>query len=77
MADHGLSAGAALLAATGWAADLLRLDEETGRLRVGLAADIVRLNEDPLTDIRCLTRPGAVAGVVRGGRSVGSTGGTV
>ncbi|MDE2669116.1 MAG: amidohydrolase family protein [Chloroflexota bacterium] len=77
MADHGLSAGAALLAATGWAADLLRLDEETGRLRVGLAADIVRLNEDPLTDIRCLTRPGAIAGVVRGGRSVGSTGGTV
>ncbi|MCY4391147.1 MAG: amidohydrolase family protein [Chloroflexi bacterium] len=77
MADHGLSPGAALLAATGWAADLLGLDEETGRLRVGLAADIVRLSEDPLTDIRCLTRPAAIAGVVRGGKPVGSTGGTV
>ena len=77
MADHGLSPGAALLAATGWAADLLGLDEETGRLRVGLAADIVRLSEDPLADIRGLTRPDAIAGVVRGGKVVGSTGGTV
>ena len=77
MADHGLSPVAALLAATGWAADLLGLDEETGRLRVGLAADIVRLSEDPLTDIRCLTRPAAIAGVVKGGKPVGSTGGTV
>ena len=76
MADHGLSPGAALLAATGWAADLLGLDEETGRLRVGLAADIVRLTEDPLADIHCLTRPAAIAGVVRGGAVVGSTGGT-
>ena len=77
MADHGLSPGAALLAATGWASDLLGLDEETGRLRVGLAADIVRLSEDPLADIRCLTRPDVIAGVVRGGKVVGSTGGTV
>ena len=77
MADHGLSPGAALLAASGWAADLLELDEETGRLRVGLAADIVRLTEDPLTDIRCLTRPEAIAGVVKGGTATGSTGGTV
>jgi imidazolonepropionase-like amidohydrolase len=77
MADHGLPPGAALLAASGWAADLLELDEETGRLRVGLAADIVRLTEDPLTDIRCLTRPEAIAGVVKGGTATGSTGGTV
>ena len=77
MAEHGLSAGAALLAATAWGADLLGLDEETGRLRVGLAADIVRLTEDPLADIGCLTRPGAIAGVVRSGKVVGNTGGTV
>ncbi len=76
MAEHGLSPAAALLAATGWAADLLGLDGETGRLRVGLAADIVRLTEDPLTDIRSLTRPGAIAGVVRGGKALNSTGGT-
>ena len=77
MADHGLSPAAALLAASGWAADLLKLNEETGRLRVGLAADIVRLTEDPLVDIRCLSRPGAIAGVVKGGRPVRSTGGTI
>ena len=77
MAEHGLSPAAALLAATGWGADLLGLGEETGRLRVGLAADIVRLTEDPLTDIHCLTRPAAIAGVVRGGKVAGSTGGTV
>lgn len=77
MADHGLSPAAALLAAGGWAADLLELAEETGRLRVGLAADIVRLSEDPLVDIRCLTRPAALAGVVKGGRPAGSTGGTI
>ena len=77
MADHGLSPAAALLAASGWAADLLQLGDETGRLRVGLATDIVRLTEDPLVDIRCLTRPGAIAGVVRGGRPAGNTGGTV
>ena len=76
MAEHGLSPGAALLAATGWAADLLDLAEETGRLRVGLAADIVRLSEDPLADIRCLTRREAIAGVVRGGAVTGDTGGT-
>ena len=76
MARHGLSPGAALLAATGWAADLLGLAGETGRLRVGLAADIVRLTEDPLTDIRALTRREALAGVVRGGRPVGNAGGT-
>ena len=77
MAEHGLSPAAALLAATGWGADLLGLENETGRLRVGLAADIVRLTEDPLTDIHCLTRPAAIAGVVRGGKVAGSTGGTV
>lgn len=77
MAEHGLSPAAALLAATGWGADLLGLGEETGRLRVGLTADIVRLTEDPLAGIGCLTRPETIAGVVRGGKVVGSTGGTV
>ncbi len=72
MAAHGLSPGAALLAATGWAADLLGLSEETGRLRVGLAADIVRLTEDPLSDIGCLARRDALAGVVKGGTVVGA-----
>ena len=77
MAEHGLSPAAALLAATGWAADLLGLADERGRLRVGLVADIVRLTEDPLADIRSLTKPGAIAGVVRGGAMItGATGGT-
>ncbi len=68
MANHGLSPAAALLAATAWAADLLGLEEEVGRLRPGLAADILMLTEDTLADIGCLQRPATIAGVIRGGR---------
>ena len=72
MASHGLSPAAALLAATGWAADLLGLSDEVGRLRVGQAADIVILTEDPLADISCLQRPESIAGVIQNGTSVGA-----
>lgn len=68
MAEHGLSPAAAILAATAWAADLLRVD--TGRLAVGLRADIIVLRSDPLADITILAEPGAFGGVIKGGRIV-------
>ena len=74
MAAHGLSSAAALLAATAWAAELLGLGDEVGRLRVGQAADIVILAEDPLADISCLQRPESIVGVIRGGNVVGAPG---
>ncbi|MBH77513.1 MAG: hypothetical protein CL897_04715 [Dehalococcoidia bacterium] len=77
MADFGLSPEAALLASTAWAADLLSISEETGRLHVGLAADIVSLNEDPLSNVRCLAQPETIARVFRNGKAVSTTGGMI
>lgn len=68
MAEHGLSPAAAILAATAWAADLLRIG--AGRLEPGLRADIIALHGDPLADISILAEPGEFAGVIKGGRVV-------
>lgn len=73
MAEHGLSPAAALLAATAWAADLLRLHDECGRLRTGLSADTVVLPEDPLEELRVLARPEAFLAVVSRGTVVTGT----
>jgi imidazolonepropionase-like amidohydrolase len=66
MARHGLSAAAALLAATAWAADLLRVP--AGRLAERLAADIVVLGRDPIEDITVLEDQDAMLAVITGGR---------
>lgn len=73
MAALGMSNAAALLASTAWAADLLRLSEVTGRIRPGLAADLVVLDRDPLAGIDILTEPGAFGAVIQGGRIVRSS----
>lgn len=70
MAEHGLSSGAAILAATQWAAELLRVDNVCGSIRPGLAADLLVLDADPLADITVLTRSEHIAAVVQGGRVV-------
>jgi imidazolonepropionase-like amidohydrolase len=70
MAEHGLSNGAAILAATKWAAELLRVDNVCGSIRQGLAADMLVLGADPMTDIQMLTRTEEIAAVVQGGRVV-------
>lgn len=72
MANLGLSNAACLLAATGWAADLLRINDETGRLREGLAADLLVLDRDPLDDISVLTDQSAIRAVFQRGRIVRS-----
>ncbi|WP_322795726.1 amidohydrolase family protein [Tepidiforma sp.] len=70
MAAQGLSNAAALLAATAWAADLLRISDRTGRLLPGLDADLVLLDADPLADLSVLTCPEAIRVVLRGGKMI-------
>ena len=68
--ENGLSPAAGILAATAWAANLLRVNSDRGRIAEGLLADLVILREDPLADITTLTRPGDFAGVFKGGKAV-------
>ncbi|MGW6279750.1 amidohydrolase family protein [Kribbella sp. NPDC055071] len=56
----GLSATAALTAATSAAADALGLGDRKGRLRSGADADLVLVDGDPTADITTLARPVAV-----------------
>ncbi len=58
---------AVLKSATSEAARALGLDGVTGRLRAGLAADVLLVDGDPLRDLACLER---VAGVWVAGRQV-------
>ncbi len=68
MAANGLSNAAALLSATAWAADLLKV--EAGRLTPGLLADILVLDRDPLNDITVLANQDTISAVIAAGRIV-------
>lgn len=70
MAEQGLSPAAVLMSATAWAADLLKIDSETGRLKAGLRADMLVVHRDPLEDIGGLMDDSNIAAVVRGGETV-------
>jgi len=70
IAEHGLSPGAAIMAATKWASELLRIDGETGNLRPGLAADILVVDADPLGDLTVLTQDERIRAVLKGGEVV-------
>ena len=52
MVKAGLSPMQALVAATGSAARVLKLDQQLGTLQPGKWADLVVLDANPLTDIR-------------------------
>jgi imidazolonepropionase-like amidohydrolase len=67
----GMPPSEALTAATSIAARACGLEARTGRLAVGLDADLLLLDADPLTDITTLQRPRAV---VSRGREVTLTG---
>jgi imidazolonepropionase-like amidohydrolase len=56
----GMPPAEALAAATALAARACGLEDRTGRLRVGLDADLLMVGDDPLADISCLQRPRAV-----------------
>ena len=70
MVGLGMSPESALMASTAWAAELLRIQNETGRIANGLAADVVVLERDPLEDIRILQDQSAIRAVILGGRVV-------
>lgn len=70
MSAEGLSPAAAILAATRWAATLLQLQDECGELKVGLAADVLVLDSDPLADLNVLTNDDSIHAVVKSGRVV-------
>jgi imidazolonepropionase-like amidohydrolase len=65
MTEAGMTAGEAIAAATGQAADVLGLGTLTGRLSPGLAADIIAVPGNPLDDVRAL---GDVRLVVQSGK---------
>jgi imidazolonepropionase-like amidohydrolase len=67
-ARHGLSNATAILSATAWAADLLRLD--TGILDVGRPADAVLFDGDPLAELSVLAQPSRIGLVIAAGRVV-------
>lgn len=67
MVDYGMTPDAAVRSATSVAARVLHLEQETGQLRAGLAADIIAVDGDPTRDISALRR---VRLVVKNGRSV-------
>jgi imidazolonepropionase-like amidohydrolase len=72
MVQLGMSNASALMAATRWAAELLRIAGEVGTLSDGLAADMVVLERDPLEDIEALADQRAIRAVIQGGRIVRS-----
>jgi imidazolonepropionase-like amidohydrolase len=63
----GVPAAEALKAATLTNAQILGLDHELGRIRVGYAADLIAVKGDPLQDVSALRTPSLV---MKGGRVV-------
>jgi len=70
MAENGLGAARALLAATAWAAELLGLAEDHGSLAAGRAGDALILNSDPIAEIAVLARADERCAVIKGGSVV-------
>jgi imidazolonepropionase-like amidohydrolase len=68
LAEHGLSNGAALMAATAWAADLLNVP--AGRIADGLLADFAIFEDDPLANLDVVADDSRIAAVVKGGEIV-------
>jgi imidazolonepropionase-like amidohydrolase len=65
--EHGASAMASIQAATSSAARLLGMDDDVGTIAVGMRADLLLVDGDPLADLARLAEP---VMVVRGGRIV-------
>jgi imidazolonepropionase-like amidohydrolase len=67
MVKHGMTPATAIVAATTNAAELLGLGKEVGALRPGMAADLIAVPGNPLTDVTALK---TVEFVMKGGRVV-------
>lgn len=66
----GFSESGALVAATKWGSQMLRMEKDLGTLEAGKLADLVVVDGDPLKDIRVLQDRGRLALVLQGGRTV-------
>jgi len=60
LCEAGATTQEAIAAATSQAAAAMGIESETGALREGLAADIIAVSGDPLTDLDVLRRPAMV-----------------
>lgn len=67
MVQHGMTPATAIVAATLNAAELLGVAKEVGALRPGMAADLVAVSGDPLSDVTVLKK---IEFVMKGGRVV-------
>lgn len=67
MVENGMTAAAAIVAATSTAAELLDLADVTGTLTPGRSADLLIVAADPLADITVLTHPGGIIAVMKAG----------
>ncbi len=67
MVEYGMTAAAALGAATAGNATLFHLDARLGSVKPGLLADLIAVAGDPAADIRALRR---VTLVMKGGRTI-------
>ena len=55
MTEAGMPTSAALKSATIEAAKLLRVEEELGQIKIGMLADIIAMNENPIQDINAVS----------------------
>ena len=67
LVEFGLTPMQAIMAGTSSAARLLGIDDETGTLREGMAADLIAVRGDPLSEPEVLADPEAIRLVMRQG----------
>lgn len=63
----------AIVSATGTNARLFRMEDRIGAVQKGMAADLVAVNGDPLTDLDLFSDPANIRMVLKGGRVVKDT----
>lgn len=70
MADAGMPVADAIAAATSKAADFLRVEDEVGRIKPGLKADLLVVDGNPLEDISVLQDIERIQLVMQGGNGI-------
>ena len=63
----GYSPTEALVCATRFGAELMRLGHECGQVREGFLADLLLVDGDPVADVRLLQRAENLVAIVKGG----------